>query len=181
MDSTKFQYRIMLIGCSKTKYKATTRRNVTPTDLYAGQLFLARVELAEAMGVEWAALSAKYGLWRRDGLRKPYDFAFEDMDAAEIAMWHISVAMAVGNELWEPYERNQADGPVVPRNMTVEIHAGKRYAHPLAEILRAVGIRVELPCKGLGIGQQLAYYDRKLAELRSRDSQAPETFCLAGT
>lgn len=178
MSTTK--YRIMLIGCSKTKRTVTNNRKVTPTELYAGQLFLARVKLAEAIGVEWAVLSAKYGLWRSQGLRKPYDFAFEDMDSAEVAMWHISVAMAVANDLWEPYDRNEADGPINPSEMLVEIHAGRRYANPLAQILQASGIRVELPCKGMGIGQQLAYYDRKLAELRSSESQTPETLCLAG-
>lgn len=92
---------------------------------------------------------------------KPYDMTLDEMNPAELVAWHVGVAKQIVENLWEPYNQKQADGPIHPRNLTIEIHAGADYCNPLAAILRAVGITVELPCEGLGIGEQLAVYTQK--------------------
>lgn len=153
--------RIVLIGCSKTKHKITPdpKRGgrVSPCELYSGQLFSKRVAYAESRKLPWMVLSAEYGVWRPDIEHKPYDNCLADFSPAERAAWHISVAHRLIEELWEPWEMDE--GPVLsPDQLTLEIHAGNDYAHPLAELLRTVGINVELPCEGLGIGEQLALY-----------------------
>lgn len=154
--------RLMLIGCSKTKnnvhYDARTGGTVVPQQLYAGQLFTKRVEYAEANGLRWYVLSAKYGCWAPTIALKPYDQTFTDMNSAEIAAWHVGVAMRLVEELWEPFHVKESEKPLKPSEFTVEIHAGADYCHPLAEILSTIGINVELPLKGLGIGEQLAWY-----------------------
>lgn len=156
--------RLILIGCSKSKHAVTYDRRrggrVLPTELYAGQLFPRRVAYAERIGAPWAVLSAEYGLWRPDVEMRPYETTFADLSPADRAVWHICVSHAVAHYLWEPWEEDERNPVLRPRDLTVEIHAGRDYAHPLAENLRAVGIRVELPCEGLGIGKQLAWYDR---------------------
>jgi hypothetical protein len=103
-------------------------------------------------------LSTEYGLWNPNAERKPYDAAMGDKLPAETAAWHLDVASSIVSELWEPWERNEKARPLRPNELTVEIHAGKDYAQPLSEVLRMLGVSVELPCEGLGIGEQLAMY-----------------------
>ncbi len=157
--------RLLLIGCSKTKnsleFNSRNAGRVTPRQLYSSPLFLKRVEYAESRGLRWYVLSAKYGIWRPTTELKPYDLTFSDLTAAETAAWHIGVAARVVEELWEPFHVNEAVEPLKPSEFTVEIHAGKEYCHPLAELLCALGIHVELPLKGLGIGEQLSWYGRQ--------------------
>ncbi len=106
----------------------------------------------------WAVLSAEYGVWRPDIEMRPYDATMNHKLPAEFAKWHASVASKVLDDLWEPMEDGRAAGPIRPGLLSVEIHAGANYAHPLAELLRSLGVIVSLPCEGLGIGQQLALY-----------------------
>jgi len=157
--------RLMLIGCSKSKndvgYNSMTGGRVVPEQLYCSQLFNKRVDYAELNGLRWAVLSAKYGVWFPTIGLKPYDMTFADLNQAEIAAWHIGCASRLIEELWEPFNEKQADEPMKPGEFTIEIHAGADYCHPLSEILQSVGIKVELPLKGLGIGEQLAWYSQR--------------------
>jgi hypothetical protein len=126
--------------------------------MYAGQLFKKRVEYAERQGFPWRVLSAQHGAWRPHEERKPYDETLQEKSPADFAIWHAAVAYNLLHELWEPYDNGKSEGPYRPNEMTVEIHAGKLYSRPLADILRSLGVNVELPCEGLGIGEQLALY-----------------------
>jgi len=158
--------RLMLIGCTKNKhdvgYNPATAGRVVPEQLYKSPLFSKRLDYAESRGLRWAILSAKYGVWFPRIELKPYDMTFAKMEAAEIAAWHIGVAQRLLEELWEPFNENQSSDALKPSELTIEIHAGADYCHPLTEILTAVGIKVELPLKGLGIGEQLAWYGKQV-------------------
>lgn len=153
---------LLLIGCTKGKqdrpYNSKTGGCVVPEQLYHSPLFTKRIDYAETRGIRWAVLSAKYGVWFPQISMKPYDQTFADMDPADIAAWHVAVAQRLVEELWESYNIGQSVRSIKPREFTIEIHAGADYCHPLTEILRAVGIKVDLPLKGLGIGEQLAWY-----------------------
>lgn len=159
---------LMLIGCSKSKndvgYNSMTGGRVVPQQLYNSQLFNKRVDYAEQNGLRWAVLSAKYGVWFPSVGLKPYEQTFAEMEPADIAAWHIGVAQRLIEELWEQYNQGQSVRPIKPCELTIEIHAGADYCHPLTEILQAVGIKVQLPLKGLGIGEQLAWYSRHPGE-----------------
>ena len=162
----------MLIGCSKTKkavdFNPRTGGRVVPEQLYGSQLFSKRVDYAKARGIRWAVLSARYGVWFPHIGLKAYDQTFSDMIPAEIAAWHVGVAQRLMEELWEQYNLGQSVNPIKPSELTVEIHAGADYCHPLTEILKAVGIAVELPLAGLGIGEQLAWYCSAKPEAKVR-------------
>ena len=164
--------RLMLIGCSKTKkavdFDPRTGGRVIPEQLYGSQLFSKRVDYAKARGIRWAVLSARYGVWFPHIGLKAYDQTFSDMIPAEIAAWHVGVAQRLMEELWEQYNLGQSVNPIKPSELTVEIHAGADYCHPLTEILKAVGIAVELPLAGLGIGEQLAWYCTAKPEAKVR-------------
>ena len=84
------------------------------------------------------------------------------MTPADVAAWHVGVAQRLIEELWEPFNLKESDDFLKPSELTIEIHAGADYCHPLTEILAAVGIKVELPLKGLGIGEQLAWYGKQV-------------------
>lgn len=157
--------RIVLIGCSKLKHaqqldpKRRGRETpVTPQELYAGSLFKKTVAYAERHSLPWLVLSAEYGVWGSTDQRKPYDKSFDDLDPAERAIWPVSVAYTLLHQLWEPWETNEAAEVLRPAQLTFEIHAGADYVHPLAEILRSVGVKVEVPYEGLAIGKRLAAY-----------------------
>jgi len=158
--------RLMLIGCTKNKhdvgYNPTTGGRVVPEQLYKSPLFSKRLDYAEERGLRWAVLSAKYGVWFPNIALKPYDKTFAEMHAAEIAAWHVGVAMRLIEELWEPFNLKESNDSLKPCELTIEIHAGSDYCHPLTEILTAIGIKVELPLKGLGIGEQLAWYGKQV-------------------
>lgn len=164
--------RLMLIGCSKTKkavdFDPRTGGRVIPEQLYGSQLFSKRVDYANARGMRWAVLSARYGVWFPHIGLKAYDQTFSDMIPADIAAWHVGVAQRLMEELWESYNLGLSVNPIKPSELTVEIHAGADYCHPLTEILRAVGIVVELPLAGLGIGEQLAWYCSVKQEAKTR-------------
>ncbi len=139
----------VFIGCSKAKYP-TGRSRVTPEELYNSPLFRKRVVYAKSQGLPWAVLSAKYGLWWPDITLKTYDLVLNSLPAIDRAAWHVSVANFFLNSFED--DRTQLD------HITVEIHAGKMYCHPLAEILELLGVQVDMPCEGLMIGETLKLY-----------------------
>lgn len=154
---------ICLIGCSKTKAKLTARKHCTPKgtpeEMYTGQLFKKRLAHVTGRGLTWAVLSAEYGVFQPNLSLPLYDRTLEKMSAADRALWHTKVAYDIYNLwLYEPFDEDESDRPYRPDELTVEIHAGKHYAHPLAEILQLNGTEVLLPCEGMGIGEQLKYY-----------------------
>lgn len=154
---------ICLIGCSKNKADLKARKYCTskgtPEEMYTGQLFKKRVAYAKRRGFTWAVLSAQYGLFLPDRSMPLYDLTLEKMNPADRALWHTHTAYDIYNHwLYEPFDENEADEPYTPGDLTVEIHAGKNYARPLADILRLNGTHVVLPCEGMGIGEQLKYY-----------------------
>lgn len=176
--------RIVLIGCSKQKHKYVNDPHrlgcMLPVEVYSSELFRRRVAYAASRRLRWFVVSAAFGLWESTELRNPsnratgemYDLELGDLGPADRAAWHTSVAHSIVELLWEPIEKGESKQPLRPKDLTVEIHAGGDYAHPLAEILQAVGIKVELPCRALGIGQQLALYNPgQLSERQGEDHE----------
>ena len=111
-------------------------------DLYCSPWF--RLVRAVVEHEPWAILSARYGLVWPQALIEPYDETLRGKTSGERRVWATRVLAAVPS----------ADSYV--------IWAGRIYAEHLAEALRA-----ELPLRGLGIGQQLAYLKRAHARVHS--------------
>lgn len=142
--------RLAFVGCSMVKNAAAQRA----ADLYASQLFAARVRYCESNGLTWFVLSARFGLVVPFQKLPYYDQTMEQKTPMERAAWHLGVA----RQLLELLEDNDS-----PRQISIEIHAGSAYCSPLAEVLRAVGFRVQTPVAGLAIGRQLSFYAAETA------------------
>jgi hypothetical protein len=89
---------------------------------------------------QWYILSAEHGLLRPDAIIAPYNKTLNEMPLAERRMWAdkvlntLATLLAAGDE--------------------VIILAGKRYREFVIPQIEARGVRVSVPMKGLGIGEQ---------------------------
>lgn len=140
--------RVLLTGCGKAKAPGPTWAEL----LYTGSLARARASYARASGLRWWILSAKLGLLDPNQFVAPYDQTLSDLAPIDRSAWALGVAQALLDELEDDDD---------PRELVVEIHAGAAYVKQLGPVLEAIGARVELPLKGLGIGEQLAWYKQQ--------------------
>ncbi len=126
---------IGLVACSKAK-----RDHAVPArELYTSPLFRKASAYCERVYGEWYILSAKYGLVHPDTVIEPYDLTLGEATKFERREWAGWVRTQLGERGFE--YRHFA------------IHAGANYARHLLPLLHA-----DWPVKGLGIGQQLAWY-----------------------
>ena len=134
--------RIALIGCVKAKLD----RPVRAADLYVSPLFVGRRAWAEQSCDTWYVLSALHGLVGPDEVLAPYDVTLVGASVAEKRRWALRV-------LGQFRSRHPSGCG------TVEFHAGGDYrSHGLASGLAADGWAVDNPTRGMGIGEQLAFY-----------------------
>jgi len=134
--------RVLLIGCVKSKTPGRHRAK----DLYVSTLFRRRRGFAEAMPVPWFILSAKHGLVRPDEELEAYDEALSSYSRADREAWGERVARALLAEIGDL------------SGTAFEIHAGVRYVSAIEPALVAHGATVDVPVRGLRLGQQLARY-----------------------
>lgn len=140
----------LLIGCGARKldHAAPAR------DLYTGPLFRAARTYAEASGLPWAILSARYGLVMPEQVIEPYDYRL-----VHRAYWawsrHVTHHL-LGEQIrvWL--------GAGQPR---VEVHAGVAYTRWLAAALDDAHLAVwgGAPLAGLKVGQRLRWYRQRRA------------------
>ena len=125
--------RIGLVGCgaSKLSYPAPARR------LYTGSLFRKASAYAETTCDRWYVLSALHCLLNPDEVIEPYDVTLDPTDGE----WADQVVAQL-----------RADLADVERPLLVVL-AGSRYR----TILDQSPWPHEVPMRGLGIGQQLAW------------------------
>lgn len=146
-----------LIGCSKKKRttKDPFKDMIPARDLYTSDLFQKRVAHVESRGLPWMILSAKSGCVTPRTPLRVYDHTIRDKEQIDLAAWATGCATMFIDHLY--YDHGARD----LRTVAVEIHAGKAYLNPLADILKTLGVTVYVPVYGMGIGQQLAYYSEK--------------------
>lgn len=150
--------RVIIIGCGKAK-----RDEESPArELYTGSLFVACRRYAEASGLAWAILSARYGLLLPDWVREPYEQKLAARGPA-LENWSMDAAKAV---------RMQVD------RLTTEVVclAGANYAVPFAWALAYYRITCVQPLVGMPIGQRLRWLKLNTpttVEQRSTDEAAP--------
>lgn len=146
--------RIALIGCSKSKKVIGPADWVPAQELYTSDLFQNRVEHVTSRQLPWYILSAKSGVIAPTTMVRSYDQTLRDMSEFEVAEWHAGVVVQLLDKLYYDHKSPSL------KAVTVEIHAGARYVQPLEQLLKVLGVRVELPVKGKGIGEQLAFYKK---------------------
>ncbi len=145
---------IALIACSKSKKVIGPADWVPAQELYTSDLFQKRVGHVTSRQLPWYILSAKSGVIAPTTMVRSYDQTLRDMSEFEIAEWHAGVVVQLLDKLC--YDHRQPS----LKTVTFEIHAGSKYVQPLEKMLTLLGIKVVLPVKGLGIGEQLAYYGK---------------------
>jgi hypothetical protein len=92
-------------------------------------------------------ISAKHGLVSDGEIVEPYEQTLNDMPIAARKIWAESVFSQVLAQF--------------PDGAEIDIYAGNRYRDHLVSMLINAGYRVTVPLEGLGIGQQLAWFDSK--------------------
>ena len=148
-----------IIGCSKEKanIKRLNKHGddwIAAQDLYVSDLFRKRKAHVESRNIPWFIASAGSGLVAPITPMRTYDKTIADMDAIDRAAWYVGVASELIDRLY--YDHDIRD----LRHVAIELHAGADYCEPLDKILELLGVEVIRPTKGLGIGQQLAYYSQ---------------------
>lgn len=137
---------IILVSCVARKQD----RPAPAADLYISPWFGKARRYAETSGARWFILSAKCGLLAPDQVIEPYDQTLLKMPRPDRLRW----ASRVLGDL-----RRQTK----PHRDEIVLLAGARYREYLVPMLLWSGYRVAQPLSHLGIGQQLAWFDRAVA------------------
>lgn len=135
---------VVLVSCANEKLDHRAKAK----DLYVSDLFRKSFAFAQRLTPKAVfILSAKHRLVHPDDEIDPYNLTLNDMPLADVEAW----ADAVFEQL-----RHRTD---VEDDHFVFL-AGDRYRRYLVPRLRSV----EVPMEGLGIGEQLQFLKRRLAE-----------------
>lgn len=91
-------------------------------------------------------LSAKYGFLLPDDVIEPYDLTLNKMDKRSRVEWSEKVLRQMKKRI----DLDKID--------SVYLHTGERYREYLKPKLEKMGKKCIVPLKGMGYGQQLAWY-----------------------
>lgn len=138
---------IGLVSCVKTKRETAS----TPKDLYTSAYFEKMRSYAERYHNRWWILSAKHGVLDPDGDPiEPYEETLSGAGVAKKRTWAETVASQLE-------ERG-----VLRDDAMLVIHAGKDYYEELLPRIEDAGVSVNIPTKGLAIGERMAWYNERL-------------------
>src|SRR5690606_27502820 len=112
-------------------------------DLYVSDWFSKARRYVESKGAPWFVLSARYGLVAPEDVIEPYELTLNTMGVADRRRWADRVLAQLPEK--------------VPDPKRIVMLAGMRYRELLEPRLRAMGIDVQVPMKGLRIGEQLSW------------------------
>jgi hypothetical protein len=134
-----------LVGCASQKLQ----RPAPARELYVSPLFKKASAYAEATCDRWYVLSALHGLVHPDTVLEPYDVRLgtSHRNTPPIHQWGARVRDQLLAEL------------AGLENVTIIALAGEQYRISL----RDVPWPVDIPMKGLGIGQQLGWLTGRLS------------------
>jgi hypothetical protein len=133
---------LFLVSCVARKRSTASRAK----DLYTSPLFTKMRRYVEAQDARWLILSAQYGLLAPDAWADPYDRTLHSMTAAERRSWASQIL-----------EQLRPQAACADRLVVL---AGKKYREFLMPVLVELVPKVEVPLKGLRIGEQMAWLDR---------------------
>jgi hypothetical protein len=140
---------IGLVQCSGTKnYKKCRASEMYWPSAFFRKSFTYCSRTYELVGI----LSAKHGFLLPEDVIEPYDITLNKMSSAGRREWARRTFSQMCNQL----DMDKIDD--------VYFHAGKNYRTDLVIMFVGLGKRVNIPLEGLGIGQQLSWYDGQLGE-----------------
>lgn len=134
---------IVFLGCSATK----ADKKCKAKDLYQGSLFKYSYEYAKKKlkPDRIFILSAKHHLLSLGDLIAPYDMCLDDFSAEE-------------NQEWANEVIKELKSKGISKNCKAIFLCGDNYRKNLQDYFKAYRV----PTEGLGIGEQLAFYIKKL-------------------
>lgn len=135
---------VALVSCVSVKAKEA----LPAQDFYLSAWFKKCRAYIEQCGLDWEIVSAKHGLVAIDSVLHPYDETLNDASAEQKKQWAKKVFLQVE----EKYKTGTR----------FLIFAGQNYRSFLTPMLNEAGYHCEVPLEGLGIGQQLAWFDQKV-------------------
>ena len=135
---------IAIVQCVSKKRKTPQLAR----DLYTSPLFVNAAAYAEKISDEWYIISAKYGLVRPSDWLEPYDVTLNHMTAIQRRGW--------ANQVFSDLK------PLLRPTDTVVILAGVVYRKNLVNKIEGLGCKVEIPMKGLRIGEQVSWLKEQL-------------------
>lgn len=139
---------IAFVGCSKKKQTCRCHAGMMyrPSTLFTKLCdYIKTTDPADALFI----LSAKHGLLDPEDVIDPYDETLNDKSVAELREWSWGVVRDL--------EYFIAEHDLEDEEVTLKFYCGDRYRRyiiPTMEV-RYPHWRIEIPLKGLGIGQQL--------------------------
>jgi cytoplasmic iron level regulating protein YaaA (DUF328/UPF0246 family) len=135
---------IALVAC-------VSKKNSSPMaarDLYISDWFRKASAYVVRVADKWYILSAKYGLVAPETVIEPYDETLNKMEAAARRAWARRVTEDL-RRILQPGDH-------------VVILAGSRYRQDLIGPIRQMGCTIEVPMKGLRIGEQLRWLKQRV-------------------
>ncbi|MHA1490920.1 MAG: DUF6884 domain-containing protein [Promethearchaeota archaeon] len=145
-NKSKKKLEIGLVACTKSKRNSPS----IPKELYMeSDLFRKKRKYCELYHDKWYILSAKYFVLDPDGpVIEPYNYTLKSTKKSVKEEWSLKV-----------YDRLKRMDLLINKLI---IHAGKDYYQYLIPLLKENSILYEIPTKHLGIGQQKAWYKKKI-------------------
>jgi len=134
---------IYLISCVKRKQKTRCKAK----DIYISDLFSKAKEYVQQRNASWYILSAKHGVLDPETEIDPYDETLNNMSKWSRKKWADEVIRVLFVMLLQPGD-------------TVVMLAGNNYREFLLPAMEHMGVKVEIPMKGLKIGEQLSWLKR---------------------
>lgn len=133
--------KIALVSCTKLKEEFPCEAK----KLYSkSNLFNKAVSYIEAKDYDdWYILSARFGLLSKDKVVEPYDETLNKMNITERKNWAEQVLRDI----------------IKIKPNEIDFYAGKKYREHLIKPLKDIGVSVNVPLEGKGIGEQLSFYN----------------------
>lgn len=147
---------IALVACTKHKAPGACAAR----EMYVSDWFAKARAYAEREADRWYILSARHHLLAPDRVIAPYELCLHDAGRDYVESWSHRTAEQLANEI------NQ----VIVGPTRLVVLAGERYRSRMLPWLRAKAahpLEVEIPMRGMGIGQQLAWL--KAENLKARN------------
>lgn len=141
---------MVLVGCGAAKADSPQPARL----LYTGPMTRAGVTYAEASGLPWGILSAKYGLLEPDRVVEPYDLAVHSLTDEERRVW----ALRVLRQQLPAFLRRRRVNPALP--LVLELHAGTVYLDPLEANLPAAW-SIDYPLRGMHFPLRMRWYSQR--------------------
>lgn len=133
---------LVIVSCGKTKVwsKEPGRGSVPAKDAYIGPMFQASRRLAEAWGLPWVVLSAKYGFLKPGTPIEDYNVTFKDPRT---------------NPVTDSDLRSMVNALGLSAFRSITVLGGSEYSERVRRAFAATGATVHSPVAGLPMGHML--------------------------